>query len=36
MEEMTLSKLHSSKVPYGYIRNADKDHSEVVPILNGG
>ena len=32
MEEMALSKVHPSKAPYGYIRNADTGHLEIEPI----
>ena len=32
MEEMTLSKIHPSKAPYGYIRNKETGHLEIEPI----
>ena len=32
MEEMALDKIHTSKAPYGYIRNKEIGHLEVEPI----
>ena len=32
MEEMALEKVHPSKAPYGYIRNAETGHLEIEPI----
>lgn len=32
MEEMALEKVHPSKAPYGYTRNAETGHLEVEPI----
>lgn len=32
MEEMALEKVHPSKSPYGYVRNANTGHLEIEPI----
>ena len=32
MEEMALEKVHPTKAPYGYIRNAETGHLEIEPI----
>lgn len=32
MEEMALERVHTSKAPYGYIRNKETGHLEIEPI----